>query len=38
MLEKLSLYEGNVSMVARKMGISRKTLYKKLNKYGIKTK
>ncbi|MEG0156597.1 MAG: sigma 54-interacting transcriptional regulator [Anaerovoracaceae bacterium] len=37
-LEKLSLYEGNVSMVARKMGISRKTLYKKLNKYGIKTK
>ena len=28
-------YEGNISMVARKMQISRNTLYKKLRKYDI---
>ena len=29
-------YEGNISMVARKMQISRNTLYKKLRKYDIR--
>lgn len=29
-------FEGNISMVARKMRISRNTLYKKLKKYNIK--
>ncbi len=29
-------YEGNISMVARKMQISRNTLYKKLKKYKIR--
>lgn len=29
-------YEGNISMVARKMQISRNTLYKKLKKYNIR--
>ena len=31
-------YEGNISMVARKMGISRNTIYKKLRKYKITNK
>lgn len=28
--------EGNVSMMARKLGLSRNTIYKKLNRYGIR--
>lgn len=33
----LERYNGNVSRVAREMGISRSTLYKKMNKYRIST-
>ena len=29
-------YEGNVSLVSRKLGISRTTLYKKLKQYGLR--
>lgn len=32
----MEMYEGNISMVARKMNISRNTLYKKLKKYNIR--
>lgn len=32
----MATYEGNISMVSRKLGVSRNTLYKKLKKYGIK--
>ncbi|MCB6993570.1 sigma 54-interacting transcriptional regulator [bacterium 210820-DFI.6.37] len=32
----IEMCEGNISMVSRKMGISRNTLYKKLKKYNIK--
>lgn len=35
-IKLMDMYEGNVSMVARKMNISRNTLYKKLKKYNIK--
>lgn len=34
----LAMYENNISMVARKMGISRNTLYKKLKKYNLLNK
>lgn len=33
--EALELCEGNISMVARKLGISRKTVYKRMEKYHI---
>ena len=32
----MEMYEGNISMVSRKMGVSRNTMYKKLKKYNIK--
>lgn len=32
----MGMYEGNISMVARKLDVSRNTLYKRLKKYGIK--
>lgn len=28
-------YEGNLSLVAKHLGISRQTLYNKINKYGL---
>ena len=34
----LSQFEGNISMVARKMQISRNTLYKRIRKYNIQYK
>lgn len=34
-MDLLQQYQGNVSKVAREMGIARSTLYKKMNKYHI---
>ena len=34
-IELLQAYEGNVSQVARELGISRTTLYKKMEKYKV---
>lgn len=35
-MDLMETYEGNISMIARKMDISRNTLYKRLKKYHIK--
>ncbi|MDK2919925.1 MAG: hypothetical protein PWQ37_2658 [Candidatus Petromonas sp.] len=32
----MQMYNGNITRVANEMGIARTTLYRKLNKYGIK--